>query len=110
MRKGDLFLADEISLADDSVLERLNSLLGMCIHMVTLCSFLLHVCGCGNGMPILGMCIHVITLCSFLVCACMWSRYAHSWCVHLYSNVMLILGMCIHVITLSSFLVCACVW
>jgi len=28
MRKGDLFLADEISLADDSVLERLNSLLG----------------------------------------------------------------------------------
>ncbi|XP_043277150.1 midasin [Venturia canescens] len=27
MRKGDLFLADEISLADDSVLERLNSLL-----------------------------------------------------------------------------------
>lgn len=29
MRNGDLFLADEISLADDSVLERLNSLLGM---------------------------------------------------------------------------------
>lgn len=28
MRNGDLFLADEISLADDSVLERLNSLLG----------------------------------------------------------------------------------
>lgn len=28
MRSGDLFLADEISLADDSVLERLNSLLG----------------------------------------------------------------------------------
>lgn len=28
MRHGDLFLADEISLADDSVLERLNSLLG----------------------------------------------------------------------------------
>lgn len=28
MQKGDLFLADEISLADDSVLERLNSLLG----------------------------------------------------------------------------------
>lgn len=27
MQKGDLFLADEISLADDSVLERLNSLL-----------------------------------------------------------------------------------
>jgi midasin (ATPase involved in ribosome maturation) len=40
MHKGDLFLADEISLADDSVLERLNSLLGMCIHVVTLCSFL----------------------------------------------------------------------
>ena len=37
MHKGDLFLADEISLADDSVLERLNSLLGMCIpHVVTL--------------------------------------------------------------------------
>lgn len=29
MRNGDMFLADEISLADDSVLERLNSLLGM---------------------------------------------------------------------------------
>ena len=29
MQNGDLFLADEISLADDSVLERLNSLLGM---------------------------------------------------------------------------------
>lgn len=28
MNSGDLFLADEISLADDSVLERLNSLLG----------------------------------------------------------------------------------
>lgn len=28
MRNGDLFLADEISLADDSVLERFNSLLG----------------------------------------------------------------------------------
>lgn len=28
MRNGDLFLADEISLTDDSVLERLNSLLG----------------------------------------------------------------------------------
>lgn len=28
MRNGELFLADEISLADDSVLERLNSLLG----------------------------------------------------------------------------------
>lgn len=28
MRNGDLFLVDEISLADDSVLERLNSLLG----------------------------------------------------------------------------------
>lgn len=28
MRNGDVFLADEISLADDSVLERLNSLLG----------------------------------------------------------------------------------
>lgn len=28
MEMGDLFLADEISLADDSVLERLNSLLG----------------------------------------------------------------------------------
>ena len=27
MRKGDLFLVDEISLADDSVLERLNSIL-----------------------------------------------------------------------------------
>jgi midasin len=27
MRKGDLFLVDEISLADDSVLERLNSVL-----------------------------------------------------------------------------------
>lgn len=27
MRNGDVFLADEISLADDSVLERLNSLL-----------------------------------------------------------------------------------
>jgi midasin (ATPase involved in ribosome maturation) len=40
MQKGDLFLADEISLADDSVLERLNSLLGMyeclCICMVAL--------------------------------------------------------------------------
>jgi midasin (ATPase involved in ribosome maturation) len=30
MQRGDLFLADEISLADDSVLERLNSLLGKC--------------------------------------------------------------------------------
>lgn len=29
MTKGDVFLADEISLADDSVLERLNSLLGI---------------------------------------------------------------------------------
>ena len=28
MQKGSVFLADEISLADDSVLERLNSLLG----------------------------------------------------------------------------------
>lgn len=28
MQKGGVFLADEISLADDSVLERLNSLLG----------------------------------------------------------------------------------
>lgn len=28
MVNGDVFLADEISLADDSVLERLNSLLG----------------------------------------------------------------------------------
>lgn len=28
MRNGNVFLADEISLADDSVLERLNSLLG----------------------------------------------------------------------------------
>lgn len=28
MTKGHVFLADEISLADDSVLERLNSLLG----------------------------------------------------------------------------------
>lgn len=28
MKEGQLFLADEISLADDSVLERLNSLLG----------------------------------------------------------------------------------
>jgi len=28
MLEGDWFLADEISLADDSVLERLNSLLG----------------------------------------------------------------------------------
>lgn len=28
MTRGDVFLADEISLADDSVLERLNSLLG----------------------------------------------------------------------------------
>jgi midasin (ATPase involved in ribosome maturation) len=41
MHKGDLFLADEISLADDSVLERLNSLLGMYSHMVTLWSFFL---------------------------------------------------------------------
>lgn len=29
MKKGSVFLADEISLADDSVLERLNSLLGL---------------------------------------------------------------------------------
>lgn len=29
MIKGSVFLADEISLADDSVLERLNSLLGI---------------------------------------------------------------------------------
>lgn len=28
MKEGQIFLADEISLADDSVLERLNSLLG----------------------------------------------------------------------------------
>jgi midasin (ATPase involved in ribosome maturation) len=28
MKNGHLFLADEISLTDDSVLERLNSLLG----------------------------------------------------------------------------------
>lgn len=28
MKNGSVFLADEISLADDSVLERLNSLLG----------------------------------------------------------------------------------
>lgn len=28
LTSGDMFLADEISLADDSVLERLNSLLG----------------------------------------------------------------------------------
>lgn len=28
MRTGQMFLADEISLGDDSVLERLNSLLG----------------------------------------------------------------------------------
>jgi midasin (ATPase involved in ribosome maturation) len=38
MQRGDIFLADEISLADDSVLERLNSLLGMyeylCICMI----------------------------------------------------------------------------
>lgn len=30
MVDGSIFLADEISLADDSVLERLNSLLGKC--------------------------------------------------------------------------------
>lgn len=33
MREGHLFLADEISLADDSVLERLNSLLGRCVFL-----------------------------------------------------------------------------
>jgi midasin (ATPase involved in ribosome maturation) len=38
MQKGDLFLADEISLADDSVLERLNSLLGRCVCMVRWCA------------------------------------------------------------------------
>lgn len=41
MTSGGMFLADEISLADDSVLERMNSLLGICIssncyqHMFT---------------------------------------------------------------------------
>jgi hypothetical protein len=43
MQKGDLFLADEISLADDSVLERLNSLLGKCDlygNIVCLCMFI----------------------------------------------------------------------
>jgi midasin len=38
MRRGDLFLADEISLADDSVLERLNSLLGRFVCMVRRCA------------------------------------------------------------------------
>lgn len=45
MRNGDLFLADEISLADDSVLERLNSLLGkriakLVINWILLYSFI----------------------------------------------------------------------
>lgn len=38
MLSGDLFLADEISLADDSVLERLNSLLGMCFFFFFYCN------------------------------------------------------------------------
>lgn len=40
MRNGHMFLADEISLADDSVLERLNSVLGKL--------FFLFVCYCGT--------------------------------------------------------------
>lgn len=47
MKSGDLFLVDEISLADDSVLERLNSVLEperklvrrfMILHFLLLCS------------------------------------------------------------------------
>lgn len=37
MQRGCLFLADEISLADDSVLERLNSLLGMYECLCIMC-------------------------------------------------------------------------
>jgi midasin len=39
MQRGGLFLADEISLADDSVLERLNSLLGKFNCMVRQCAY-----------------------------------------------------------------------
>lgn len=34
MTEGQVFLADEISLADDSVLERLNSLLGKFVNFI----------------------------------------------------------------------------
>lgn len=34
MKTGGVFLADEISLADDSVLERLNSLLGLSFYLL----------------------------------------------------------------------------
>jgi midasin len=41
MKNGDLFLIDEISLADDSVLERLNSVLEPERKLVRLLNFLL---------------------------------------------------------------------
>ena len=39
MRDGDMFLIDEISLADDSVLERINSVLEPERKLVTLLSY-----------------------------------------------------------------------
>ena len=42
MKNGDLFLIDEISLADDSVLERLNSVLEPERKLVCLFLFIIH--------------------------------------------------------------------
>lgn len=46
MRDGDLFLVDEISLADDSVLERLNSVLEPERMLVSLLSISTHLTFC----------------------------------------------------------------
>lgn len=45
MRQGDMFLIDEISLADDSVLERLNRCAVLQMHARQV----KHVCNCGPG-------------------------------------------------------------
>jgi len=68
MRDGDLFLVDEISLADDSVLERLNSVLEPERMLVSLISLLSH-------LNLLLYAVLDLDFETFLFCGCsLWLR------------------------------------